>query len=102
MSHIVTLKTRVQDPAAVAAACQRLGLDPPRQGTAQLFSGDAEGLVVQLPGWQYPVVIDTASGVARYASAQAEAGRRRGQGRGVAPVPPRAGHAPGPGRPALP
>jgi hypothetical protein len=66
MSHIVTLQTRLHDPAAVSAACQRLGLEPPRQGTAQLFSGDAEGLVVQLPGWQYPVVIDTASGLARY------------------------------------
>jgi hypothetical protein len=66
MSHVVTLQTQVHDPAAVAAACQRLNLAPPRHGTAQLYSGEAEGLLVQLPGWQYPVVIDTLTGVVRY------------------------------------
>lgn len=66
MSHVVTLQSKVHDPIAVAAACQRLNLAPPRQGTAQLYSGEAEGLLVQLPGWQYPVVIDTLSGVVRY------------------------------------
>jgi hypothetical protein len=32
------------------------------QGTAQLFSGEATGLLVQLPNWQFPVVIDTLTG----------------------------------------
>jgi hypothetical protein len=50
----------------VASACQRLNLAPPQQGTAQLYSGEAEGLIVQLPGWQYPVAIDTLCGVVRY------------------------------------
>jgi hypothetical protein len=62
MSHIVTIATRVKDAAAVSAACRRLGLAEPVQGTAQLFSGEATGLVVQLPGWKYPVVIDTEAG----------------------------------------
>jgi hypothetical protein len=66
MSHIVTIKTRVRDPAALAAACTRLGLDPPVQGTAKLFSGQAEGLVVQLPGWHYPAVVDVATGEVKY------------------------------------
>ena len=66
MSHIVTVQTRLHDPAAVAVACQRLGLAAPVQGTAQLFSGEATGLLVQLPGWQYPAVIDPSSGVVRY------------------------------------
>lgn len=66
MSHLVTIKTRVQDPAAITAACQRLKLAAPVQGTARLFSGQATGLLVQLPGWRYPVVIDTASGTAKY------------------------------------
>jgi hypothetical protein len=66
MSHVVSLQTKVHDPVAVAAACQRLNLAPPRQGTAELFSGEAEGLIVQLAGWHYPVVIDTLSGVVRY------------------------------------
>jgi hypothetical protein len=38
----------------------------PVQGTAQLFSGAATGLLVQLPGWLYAVVIDTVSGDLRY------------------------------------
>jgi hypothetical protein len=66
MSHIVTLRTKVHDPATVAAACQRLNLAPPRQGTAQFYSGEAEGLLVQLPGWQYPIVIDTLGGIVHY------------------------------------
>src|SRR5215467_16278717 len=66
MSHIVSIQTKVRDPAAVAAACQRLSLAAPVQGTARLYSGEATGLLVQLPGWQYPVVIDTATGEVRY------------------------------------
>ena len=66
MSHIVTVQAKVHDPVAVAAACQRLNLAPPQQGSARLFSGEAQGLLVQLPGWQYPVVIDTLSGVIHY------------------------------------
>jgi hypothetical protein len=66
MSHIVTVKTRVQDPTAIAAACRRLDLLQPEQGTARLYSGQASGLLLRLPGWQYPVVIDTATGEVRY------------------------------------
>ena len=66
MSHIVSISSKVRDPAAVAAACQRLGLSAPVHGTARLYSGEATGLLVQLPGWQYPVVIDTATGELRY------------------------------------
>ena len=66
MSHLVTVQTKVHDPVAVAAACQRLNLAPPQQGSARLFSGEAQGLLVQLPGWQYPVGIDTLSGVIHY------------------------------------
>ena len=66
MSHIVSIRTRVTDPAALAAACRRLGLPEPVRGTAELYSGRASGLVVALPGWQYPAVIDTASGEVRF------------------------------------
>ena len=66
MSHIVTIATKVHDPAAVGAACQRLGLAAPVQGTATLFSGEATGLIVHLPGWQYPAVIDTPTGVIHF------------------------------------
>lgn len=66
MSHIVHIQTQLRDPAAVAAACERLKLPPPTQGTVALFSGEVTGLLVRLPDWQYPVVIDTPSGYIQY------------------------------------
>ncbi len=66
MSHIVTVQTQLRDPAALTAACTRLGLPVPVQGTARLYSGTATGLLVHLPGWRYPVVVDTASGTLSY------------------------------------
>src|SRR5262245_28197109 len=62
MSHIVTIATKLQDSAAIAAACRRLGLPEPAHGTAALFSGEATGLLIKLPGWLYPIVLDTATG----------------------------------------
>jgi hypothetical protein len=66
LSHIATIKTEVRDHAAVNAACRRLALPPPVTGTAQLYGGQAAGLIVRLPDWTYPVVIDTATGQIRY------------------------------------
>jgi hypothetical protein len=65
MSHIVTIQARARDPLAIAAACRRLRLAEPARGTARLFSGEATGLLLQLPGWQYPAVIDTETGIIR-------------------------------------
>ena len=62
MSHIVTVTAKIHDPVAVSAACHRLGLPQPTQGTAKLYRTQATGLLVQLPQWQFPIVIDTASG----------------------------------------
>lgn len=66
MSHIVTIRTEIRDPAALLAACSRLGLPAPVRGRARLFSGEAEGLIVQLPGWQYPIVVDAEAGKVHY------------------------------------
>jgi hypothetical protein len=66
MSHIVVIKTQVRDPAALAAACTRLGLAAPTQGIAELFSGQATGLLVNLPGWRFPVVVDIQAGQVHY------------------------------------
>src|SRR5437762_5920113 len=66
MSHVVTIQTKVHDAAAVAAACRRLGLAAPVRGAARLYSGEAEGLIVQFPGWKYPAVIDPLTGAVRY------------------------------------
>jgi hypothetical protein len=63
LSHVVTIKTRLTDRTAIAAACQRLNLPQPVHGKAELYAGQtAEGLLVQLPGWKFPIAIDTASG----------------------------------------
>jgi hypothetical protein len=50
----------------VSAACRRLELPAPLVGTAQLFSGEATGLIVRLPDWAYPVVVDTKTGQLQY------------------------------------
>ena len=62
MSHIVQIQTEVRDAAAVRAACQRLGLAEPTHRQVRLFSAEATGLAVELPGWRYPVVCDLGSG----------------------------------------
>jgi hypothetical protein len=66
MSHIVNIKTRLTDAAALAAACRRLGLSEPVQGTATLYSASASGLIVKLPGWEYPAVVDTDTGTVAF------------------------------------
>ena len=66
MSHVVTVQSQLKAPAGVAAACRRLGLPAPVHKTVKLFSGEATGLAVQLPDWNYPVVIDTTSGEVCY------------------------------------
>ena len=66
MSHIVSVKTEIRDAAAVRAACQRLKLPQPVQGTTQLFSGEVTGLAVELPDWRYPAVCNTTTGQVQY------------------------------------
>ncbi len=66
MSHIVLIETELRDSAAIRAACSRLGLQEPVHGTARLFSGEATGLAVQLPGWPYAVVCNTATGQVQF------------------------------------
>lgn len=63
MSHTVTAKTQVRDPAAVRSACERLHLAPPQIETVELYDGTtAAGLAVRLPGWNYPVVCNLETG----------------------------------------
>ncbi len=66
MSHLVSLKTQIRDVTAIEAACRRLSLPAPTQGTARLYSSQATGVIVQLPGWTYPAVIDVSSGTIAY------------------------------------
>ena len=62
MSHIVQIQAELRDPAAIAAACQRLRIPAPVFGVAKLFSESKTGWQVQLPGWKYPVVVDVQTG----------------------------------------
>jgi len=66
VSHVVTIEAEARDLAAIAAACRRLGLPEPVRGTAKLFEGEATGLLVRLPGWLYPAVVEPATGKIRY------------------------------------
>ena len=66
MSHIVRIQTQIRDPVAVQAACTRLGLAQPEQGTFQLYASAATGLAVRLPDWLYPVVCRTDVGELAY------------------------------------
>jgi hypothetical protein len=56
----------LRDYASVAAACRRLALPEPAHGTASLYSGQSSGLLVHLPDWLYPVVIDIGSVTIHY------------------------------------
>ena len=77
MSHIVEIKTEVRDETAISAACQRLKLEAPTQGTAKLFSDSATGVIVKLPDWRYPAVFDTQSGKARFDNFEGRWGEQR-------------------------
>ena len=66
MSHIVVIETRLHDSAALTAACHRLGLAEPVHGRFRLFSEEASGLSVNLPGWRFPIVISTDDGLIKY------------------------------------
>lgn len=66
MSHIVEIHAEIRDPTAVAAACQRLNLPAPVEGTTHLYSGPVTGLAIQLRGWKYPVVCDLSTGRLQY------------------------------------
>jgi hypothetical protein len=66
VSHIVQIQTEIRDVAAVQAACRRLGLAAAEHKTVRLFSSQVTGLAVQLPGWRYPIVCETATGRSRF------------------------------------
>jgi hypothetical protein len=66
VSHIVTIQAKLRDPAALAAACRRLSLPEPVPGTAKHFEAEAAGLLVRLPGWLYPAVVQPEPGRVAY------------------------------------
>ena len=77
MSHLVTITTEVRDQVALQAACRRLKLVEPVQGTFKLFSAQATGLAVQLPGWRFPVVCQLETGQLQFDDYEGRWGERR-------------------------
>lgn len=65
MSHIVEIQVECRDKAAIAAACRRLKLPQPIDGRHSMYSGNVQGLGIQLQGWRYPIVA-TADGKLAY------------------------------------
>lgn len=71
MSHIVKAATQIKNVDALNRALsvmQENGVKASNLGVKshRLYEGDVHGLGVQLPGWRYPVVIDTNTGEAKY------------------------------------
>jgi hypothetical protein len=60
MSHVATIALEFRDPAALAEAAAVCGLAL-AQDTVTFYDGTrVTGNAIQLPGWQYPVVVDAA------------------------------------------
>jgi hypothetical protein len=66
MSHLVTITTQVREPQAIAAACHRLNLPPPRHGQFEIYRQTVTGRAVQLHNWRYPLVCDVETGQLHY------------------------------------
>ena len=62
MSHIVQIKTEVKDENAIFSACRRLGLPVPTKGSFQVYAVKRDGIGIQLPNWNYPVVCNVETG----------------------------------------
>ncbi|MCE9532800.1 MAG: DUF1257 domain-containing protein [Planctomycetes bacterium] len=77
MSHVVEIRPHIHDPVAITAACRRLGLAEPVYGTATLFEGEATGLLLNLPGWTYPAVIDVRDGSVKFDTFEGRWGENR-------------------------
>jgi len=56
MSHTATYEAILSDKEALIKALKNLGLTY-REGVANLFQTTEKGIVVNLPGWRYPIVI---------------------------------------------
>ena len=76
MSHIVTVKTEIRDPAALRSACQRLKLAAPVHETVRLFTTQATGWAVRLRDWRYPVVCHTDTGQVEFDNYQGRWGKQ--------------------------
>ena len=66
MSHVVTIQTKVNDVQGISNACQRLNWPTPVEGSVQFLEEEASGLLVSLPQWVHPVVVEIKTGTLRF------------------------------------
>jgi hypothetical protein len=57
MSHIIKIDAKLKNQRVLVVTCQRLGLDYEVNSSAEFYSGTAQGMVIQLNGWKYPIVV---------------------------------------------
>jgi hypothetical protein len=62
MSHTVTIKAQFKDLETILATAREMGLQEPKVDFAKLYASTHNGVVVKLPGWTYPVIIDRQTG----------------------------------------
>lgn len=61
--HTVTIKTEVKHLPSIVRALERLKFPDATRGTQRFYDGtEKEGVLLHLPGWNYPAVIDTDTG----------------------------------------
>lgn len=80
MSHTVTIKTQFRDEKAIEAVCAEMGLPKPVRGTASLYQTSDKnltGTIVRLNGWMFPVIINTATGEAKFDNMAGQWGKQR-------------------------
>jgi len=58
--------TAVHDPLGLAETCRQCNLMTPKEGTIQLGEREVFGWIVHLPGLQFPVVVNTLTGLISY------------------------------------
>ena len=63
MSHTMNIEIELHDRTALEVACQRLGLTL-TEGRVKFYSTEEEGILVQLPGWKYPICVKSNGQVA--------------------------------------
>lgn len=59
MSHTVTIDVKVKNTDVFAQAVEAAGGKILGQGTHRLFSTQNTGFGIQMPGWSYPIVVET-------------------------------------------
>ena len=58
MSHVATVELEMRDIPALLGVCEKLGFKVELGRTVKFFDGTkVKGTAVQLPGWNYPVVV---------------------------------------------